>query len=192
MIVLLGAIVILGGLIAGIWSGRLPRYYWCLALVGGCLGMVWELGFTFSGMGYPIAPGGAANPDAQDLSDLPIYAILPILVMVCIWDAGLFLTGLVLSRISFGKTIESRFSWAALLVMQLWGQLQSFVIEIYAIETGMWAYGATTLNPKLFGWGAAQITLLPQLVWFLAMFAFYAAVLKISPRESERALQAKP
>ncbi|WP_343806803.1 hypothetical protein [Alteraurantiacibacter aestuarii] len=184
MIVVIGAIIILGGLFLSIWRGRLPRFYWLLFAVGAAIGMVWELGFTFSHMGYPILPGGAPAPGIPDITDLPLYAILPLLLIVSIWDAGLFLVGLVIARTWLGPQIERRFSWAALLVMLIWGQVQSLVIEIYAIETGMWAYAPSPLNPTLFGWEEAQIGFLPQFVWLLGYCAFYAALLKLSPPES--------
>lgn len=188
MIVLLGAIVILGGLLFALWTGRLPKIYWRYFCVGAAIGMCWEIGFTYSGMGYPIIAGGAANVGGQDLSDLPNYIILPILFMTAIWDGGLFVAGLVIARLALGAKIEACFGWAAMLIMLVWGQAQSFFIEIYAIENGMWAYAATPANPKLFHWAEAQITLIPQLVWFAGYFVFYWAVLrstqKIKPRQA--------
>lgn len=186
MIVVIGAIIILGGLIFCLLTKRLPRKYWLFFLIGAAIGMCWEIAFTYSGMGYPILAGGTANPTGQDLSDLPDIIIAPILVMTAIWDGGLFVAGLVIARIILGAGIEHRFNWAALATMLAWGQLQSLIIEIYAIENGMWAYSATPSNPQLFGWGEAQITLVPQLVWFVGYFAFYWAVLKISQRREPR------
>lgn len=191
MIVVIGAIAILGGLVFALWSGRLPRYYWRLFFIGVAVGLCWEFLFTYSGMGYPILAGGAANPAGQDLSDLPNYIIVPILFLTAIWDGGLFVVGLVIARLILGAGIELKFSWAALIIMQLWGQTQSFVIETYAINNGMWAYAATPLNPKLFDWGEAQITLVPQLVWFAGYFVFYWAALKIIQRQRITQQQAR-
>ncbi len=180
MIIFVGVLMILLALLVAVFRGHLPRSYWLLLLTGAAIGMVWELGFTFSEMGYPIAPGGAPAQDAADLADLPIAAILPILLVVSIGDAGLFVAGLVIARMVLGSRIEREFCWSAFLVMQLWGQLQSLFIETRAIENGLWAYAPSPLNPGLFGWGEAQITLLPQLVWLIGYVVFYAAVLKIS------------
>lgn len=185
MIILFGVIVILGGLLFALWSGRLPRIYWRYFCIGAAIGLCWEIGFTYSGMGYPIFAGGAANPAGQDLSDLPNLIILPILLMTAIWDGGLFVTGLVIARALEGAEIEKYFSWAAWIIMIAWGQFQSLFIESYAIETGMWAYAATPMNPKLFNWGEAQITLIPQLVWFAGYFVFYWAVLKITQHRDQ-------
>lgn len=184
MIVFIGAIVILGGLLWAILRGTLPKSYWSLLLAGWCIGMVWELGFTFSGMGYPIFPGGEPNVRGEDLSDLPVPAILLILMVVSIWDAGLFVAGLTIARMLLGAQVERQFDWRALAIMLVWGQSQSLFIEAYAIQQGMWAYAATPLNPKLFDYGEAQLTVLPQLVWFVGMIVFYALVLRITQQRA--------
>ena len=178
---MLGVVAIAGAFAWAIWRGALPRRWLAYLLAGGLVGLSWELAFTFGGMGYPILPGGAANPQGMDIDQLPLPAIAVMVVLVCVWDGALFVCGLLLARALLGARVERRFSWPALLVMLTWGQLTSFVIEIYAIENGLWAYGATWWNPKLFDWGAAQVTLVPQAVWLASVPLFYAAVLRISP-----------
>lgn len=182
MIVLLGALAILVAISIAIWRGGLPRWYWRLFLAGAAIGLVWEIAFTFGGMGYPIAPGGAPLPGGEDIADLPLPAIIAIIALVCIWDGGLFVAGLVLARLLLGAGIERRASWAAFIIMQAWGQAQSFAVEITAINNGMWAYAATPRNPQLFAWGEAQITFWPQAVWVLGYCAFYAATLTTARR----------
>lgn len=180
MEVLLGVIVIVGLLVLAFRRGWLPRWYLWLFVLGALIGLLWEIGFTFDGMGYPILPGGAPNPDGMDIDQMPLPIIALMIAMVCIWDGGLFVCGLLLARLACGSRIERQFHWPAFLIMQGFGQAQSFVIEIYAIENGMWAYAAESWNPKLFDWGEAQITLVPQLVWALGYCAFYAGVLALA------------
>lgn len=180
------AAAILVLLVTGLLRGWFQRYWLWLFLIGCALGMVWEIGFTALSMGEPIAPGGAPREGVEDLDQAPVAVIAMVLIIVCIWDGGLFLAGLGLARVALQRPILRSFSWAELGILQLWGQLQSFVVEMYAIEYGFWAYSPTPANPALFAYREASITLWPQLVWLLAGFVFYAAALSLARRHAAR------
>ena len=184
MSLLLGLVLIAGALAIAIGRRWLPRWYVRLILVGALIGSAWEIAFTFLHMGYPVEPGGGPAVSMPDITDLPLAAILPMLALVSLADGALFVAGLALARLVLGARLEQQFDWRALAIMELWGQLQSLFVETRAIDHGMWAYRATPWNPALGHWGAAQLTLWPQLVWLLGYALFYAAVLRLSPRGS--------
>jgi len=167
-------------LVAGRRGGWLPRYIVLLFVAGMAIGSTWEIGFSMLSMdGIPdpmshnIQPGGATVPDEPQDPMGPLFYVFIVLPLVCIWDSALLLLGAALARVAGYRPVFARFRWGALAIMMLWGQAQSFLIEMAAIDYGIWSYRPTWYNPALFPHGEAWITLMPQLVWLAASPSFY-------------------
>ena len=167
-----------------LWRGRgtgaLPPFYTTLFFAGCAIGSTWEIGFSLLSMdqlaeplSYAIEPGGARAENIDRGEGFAWFHIVIVLPLVCIWDAGLLLCGIWLSNRAGFRPSFARFRWGELGILMLWGQLQSFAIEMIAIELGIWAYNMTSYNPALFSYGDSQITALPQIVWLIACPVFY-------------------
>jgi hypothetical protein len=154
--------------------GHLTRSKTQLFGVGSALGAVWEGGLLL------VAPR---------LTEAPLYSVavempFPLVHVVShsFWDGLLFLAGVLLvERLLEGPHFR-RFRWRDLGVLVAWGQLQSLVVEVTAILTGIWVYHPGPWNPALFPVGEHAITAWPQLIWLVAALVFYRCCLAVYGR----------
>ncbi|MEO1041418.1 MAG: hypothetical protein AAFX52_03935 [Pseudomonadota bacterium] len=176
-----GALLIAGLFAWALRAAQVPRSWVWLFILGGVLGSTWEIGFTVLDMAYQIEPGGAPLAEGEEFTfDGPLILGLAVLLVFCLWDAGLFIAGAIIARRVLKRELFARFSWPELGILLAWGQAQSFFVEMLAISAGWWAYKPTASNPQLIPYLDGSITLWPQLVWVLAYLVFYGAALVIA------------
>lgn len=146
--------------------------------IGSGLGLIWE---------------GALVMLVPRLTEAPLYSIgvdvsvpSPIHVMShSFWDGLLFLAGVLLvQRFVEGPHFRA-FRWREFLMLVAWGQIQSLVVELTATGTGIWTYHPTSWNPSLFQVGEKAVTAGPQVIWLIAVSAFYYCCLAVYGREQK-------
>lgn len=155
----------------GVLRGRFSSRVVQALILGFLLGASWEVGFYF------VGPETSSEPLYTQLRPFPGHPLLQTLSH-SLWDAGLFMVGYGLVVWCCHDPFRS-FRWRELSLMLLWGGLQELAVEIIAISSNAWTFNVKPWNPKLFDYGAHQITLIPQLIWFVAPILFYGGVLLI-------------
>jgi hypothetical protein len=158
--------------------GYLTRPQTLLFGIGSGLGLLWE---------------GALVILIPRLTEGPLYSIgadvsVPSIIHVMshsFWDGLLFLAGVLLVRRFVEGPHFRTFRWHEFWLLVAWGQIQSFVVEITAISTGVWTYHPTSWNPALFQLGGESVTAGPQVIWLIAIFVFYYCCLAVYGREQK-------
>lgn len=134
--------------------------------IGTALGATWEFGLVF------INERGFVGPlytmSATVRVPTPLHALSH-----SFWDGALFLVGVFLIQLLYSDQGFVNFRWKELSVLLAWGQFQSIVVEVFAVLTGLWSYNPAWWNPAIVTIGDAALTVVPQLIWLLAMFVFY-------------------
>lgn len=176
----LGALSIFGVFALAVIRRWVPGFWIWLFVAGALIGATWEFGFTALEMAYEVRPGGLPTSDEEVFEFDGRWIVgAAVLSIFCIWDAGIFLVGPLIARRVLDTDLFSTFRWSELGILLAWGQVQSFAVEMFAISAGWWAYRPSRLNPELFPYAEASITLAPQLVWFLGYLVFYGAALRL-------------
>lgn len=143
--------------------------------IGTVLGATWEFGLVLS-QTFGIV---------DSIYTMSVAVRVPNLVHALshsLWDGALFLVGVFLVQLIFANQRFVTFDWRELCVLILWGQLQSVVVEVVAVTTGLWQYNVTWWNPRIVSIGGGDLTLMPQLIWLLAMSLFYVVCLQLPTR----------
>lgn len=151
---------------AGYATGKISRNIFYLFWAGVLLGAVWEFGF------FLVGPEFSATPAFVRTSPWPLPAFLQPLLHT-FWDGAIFMTGILIVRKLLPGPHFHRFSIAELSVFLVWGQVQEFAVEMLAIQADLWTYTPLWWNPVLFQWNGGHVTLMPQLIWFVAPVIFY-------------------
>eukprot|EP01025_Chloroclados_australasicus_P025277 TRINITY_DN2527_c0_g7_i1.p1 TRINITY_DN2527_c0_g7~~TRINITY_DN2527_c0_g7_i1.p1 ORF type:complete len:253 (+),score=-1.55 TRINITY_DN2527_c0_g7_i1:42-800(+) len=139
----------------------------------GCLmGAFWEVPLSISGW--------QANPSRLLRIFRPKYFLM--LLPYCLWD-GLLLMVAYWMEFNFSPAPHFvNFSWKVLALYVIWGQLSSFVVEVFAAIFGLWSYPVSNWNLLLLRLNDGpngKITILPQLIWFVASLLFYFVCLYV-------------
>ena len=144
---------------------HIEKFTWVLFCIGIILGLCWEAPMC-------IIPAPFPTP----------FSVIAIMITASIWDGGLFLLGYWFVKIICKEPHFDKFNWKELVVLLFYGQASSFIVEMIAVASGGWEYEVTTWNPLLFKFFGGNITLLPQLIWFVAPIVFYLIALKLKPK----------
>ena len=149
-------------------SGRIQTRHLYLMIWGFLIGSTWEFGFyIFSHQVY--------NLHVQ----LPFPKII-LSLMHTFWDAGLFIIGYWLCLLIL-RTSDccTRFKWAELMIMLIWGVGQEFVVELSGNGV-IWEYNIQSWNPVWITICGQDYTALPQVVWMVAPVVYYLGVIRIN------------
>jgi hypothetical protein len=156
--------------------GYLDRPQLSLFGIGVTVGFVWEFALVV------VVPPLLEAPLYTVFVEVPIPSLIHVAAH-SFWDGGLFLAGALLVRRLLDAPHFRRFRWPELGVLVVWGQLQSLVIELVAVATGLWTYHPTSWNPALFRLGEGAVTVAPQAIWLLAAVVFYRCCLYVYGRD---------
>ncbi len=154
-------------------AGRISRFYWILFWVGCALGLTWELGCNINMLvseNYPVA---------RFITPPPFHFIFAV-ISHSIWDGGLFLIGAILVHKICTPPWFETFKMSELLVLLIWGQVQALAVEILSVFSSAWEWIVYWWNPSLFIFHGHAVTLLPQLIWLLAMLIFYPVAIAVA------------
>ncbi len=164
-------------------TNRINNKMWYLFWIGFTIGMCWELPMSIANelgicCSYPFPPATFNTP-------IPLQGPLAVIIISIthsFWDGGLFLLCCIFVYIFCNKPIFNKFKKCELWILVLFGQLQEFIVELISTYSSGWYYNLYWFNPPLFPWMGHYITLLPQLIWFVASIMYYIIVLKIKPK----------
>jgi len=70
--------------------------------------------------------------------------------------------------------------------MLIWGQLSELSVELISTFSNIWEYIEYWWNPVLFVYNGHNITLLSQLIWFVAPIVFYIIAINIKKRKANK------
>lgn len=104
------------------------------------------------------------------------------MISASFWDGGFFLLGYLFVILICKEPYFDKVNIRELSVLLIYSQICSLIVEMLAIAGGGWEYPVTPWNPLLFKFLGGNITLGPQLIWFIAPIAFYFIALKLKPR----------
>jgi hypothetical protein len=141
------------------------RFAWLLFWVGILLGLGWEIPLSLINAPFP-----------------PSIETIILMITATIWDGGLFLLGYWFVIKICKEPHFQTFKLKELGILLLYGQLSSLIVEILAVVSSGWEYEVTPWNPVLFTFLGGNITLIPQLIWFLAPLAFYMIAIKLNEK----------
>jgi hypothetical protein len=153
-----------------LWKQTLGPARFRRFLIGFFIGLCWEI------------PFGLAEGRFYSLVGDPPFR-LPLLISVChsFWDAAIFGAGVDLCAWLLGQTdFLKRFQWRAQGIMLAWGVGTELLVDLVGSET-LWVFHPSPWNPVILTVGAKQLTLVPQLVWLVAPFVYYRAILRFRP-----------
>lgn len=153
---------------------KIDKFLLTLFFLGFAIGLLWEIPLGLAReLEVPIATFSGSEP----LAPFPFHSIIH-----SIWDGGLFLLGVGFIWLYSKNNFFDRFNIKELLILEVWGQVQSFIIELSSILGGGWEYIPYWWNPNLFFIQGHNFTLLPQLIWIFASILFYFCAIKIKNR----------
>ena len=155
---------------------RIQKFTWYLYWVGFGLGMIWEFSMVFlTEMGIFVFYIYHTPPPTHFMVTVITHSL---------WDGGIFLVGYALIKLIYKEEILERFNLKELTILLIWGQIQEFAVEMISTYSNAWEYIVYWWNPVLFIFNGQNITLWPQIIWFLAPIAFYIIALKLKPKFS--------
>ena len=159
---------------------RIEKFTWILYWIGFCLGLCWEVPMSIANeVGiYPFATFIIPPPFPSP------YSMIVIIITHSFWDGGLFLVGYWLVKLICSEPTYERFKARELGVLIIWGQLSELAVELTSTFSGGWEYVEYWWNPVLFIFNGHNITLWPQIIWFIAPIVFYFIALKLKPKFS--------
>jgi len=147
------------------FSKKITKFVFYLFILGFLIGLLWEIPLGLAkALEIPIV----TFSDSKPLTSFPIHSIIHSL-----WDGGLFLIGVGFIWLYSKDDFFSKFNIKELLILEVWGQFQSLIIELSSIVGGGWEYIPYWWNPSLFSIQGHNFTLLPQLIWIFASILFY-------------------
>jgi len=147
------------------FSKKIDKFVLYLFFLGFVIGLLWEIPL---GLARELEIPIATFSDSKPLTPFPFHSIIH-----SIWDGGLFLIGVGFIWIYSKESFFSKFNIKELIILEVWGQIQSLIIELSSILGGGWEYIPYWWNPSLFSIQGHNFTLLPQLIWILATILFY-------------------
>jgi hypothetical protein len=150
------------------FRGRIQSRHVWLMVWGFAVGSTWEFAFFFLG---------------DSIHTMRTEWPLPMITLHLshtFWDAGLFIVGYWLClRILKTTDCCTRFRWAELGIMLLWGAGQEFMVELMGNGV-IWEYRVYDWNPVWITVGEQGYTVLPQLIWVIAPIVYYLGFIRIN------------
>jgi hypothetical protein len=148
---------------------RVYKLFW----LGAAVGLTWEVPIFLSAT-------LSSTPVITFVEEPPLHPYV-FLISHTLWDGGLFLAGVLLLRLVFGKDSLQRFHWSELSLLVIWGQVSALAVEISSVTSGGWVYVAEhPWNTMLFEVSGHPITALPQAIWLLAPVVYYWLALRFA------------
>ena len=144
-------------------SRELFNLYFLWVLVG----LTWEIPFALAGKSFHLI-----------LIDWPIDFPLVRNITYSFIDGLIFIVGVLLAKAYLkNKHFLYKFKSTALLIMIIWGSFSEFLVDLNG-NGKLWLFLENWYNPVFITINDNGLTIIPQLIWFIAPIVYYLTVLK--------------
>ena len=139
-----------------------------LYFLGVFVGLSWEIPFALAGKSFHLI-----------LIDWPIDLPLVRNITYSFIDGLIFIVGVFLAK-KFLKTNDFlyRFNSKALFIMIFWGSFSEFLVDLNGIGK-LWLFIENWYNPVFITINGNGLTIIPQLIWFVAPIVYYLSLIHI-------------
>ena len=135
------------------------------------VGLSWEIPFALAGKSFHLI-----------LIDWPIDLPLVRNITYSFIDGLIFIVGVFLAK-KFLKTNDFlyRFNSKALFIMIFWGSFSEFLVDLNG-NGKLWLFIENWYNPVFITINGNGLTIIPQLIWFIAPIVYYFLILKFQSK----------
>ena len=145
----------------------ISREIFSLYFLGVLVGLTWEILFSLAGKSFHLI-----------LIDWPIDLPLVRNIAYSFIDGLIFIIGVYLSQIFLkSRDFLYKFNLNALLIMILWGSFSEFLVDLNG-NGKLWLFIDNWYNPVFITINGNGLTIIPQLIWFVAPIVYYFSILK--------------
>ena len=146
---------------------KISREFFNLYFVGVLVGLTWEIPFALAGKSFHLI-----------LIDWPIVFPLVRNITYSFIDGLIFIVGVLLAKAYLkNKHFLYKFNSTALLIMIIWGSFSEFLVDLNG-NGKLWLFLENWYNPVFITINDNGLTIIPQLIWFIAPIVYYLTVLK--------------
>ena len=145
----------------------ISREIFSLYFLGVLVGLTWEIPFSLAGKSFHLI-----------LIDWPIDLPLVRNITYSFIDGLIFLAGVFLAK-AFLKNKQFLYNYnsTALFIMIIWGSFSEFLVDLNG-NGKLWLFIENWYNPVFITINDNGLTIIPQLIWFVAPILYYLTVLK--------------
>tara|TARA_B100000123_G_scaffold63398_1_gene44526 strand:- start:68 stop:619 length:552 start_codon:yes stop_codon:yes gene_type:complete len=146
---------------------KISRELFNLYFLGVLVGLTWEIPFALAGKSFHLI-----------LIDWPVDLPLVRNITYSFIDGLIFLVGVYLAK-AFLKNKQFLYNYnsTALFIMILWGSFSEFLVDLNG-NGKLWLFIENWYNPVFITINDNSLTIIPQLIWFVAPILYYFTVLK--------------
>ena len=138
-----------------------------LYFLGVLVGLSWEIPFALAGKSFHLI-----------LIDWPIDLPLVRNITYSFIDGLIFFIGVLLAKAYLkNRHFVYKFNSTALLIMIIWGSFSEFLVDLNG-NGKLWLFIENWYNPVFVTINGNGLTIIPQLIWFVAPIVYYFTVLK--------------
>lgn len=135
--------------------------------LGVLVGLTWEIPFALAGKSFHLI-----------LIDWPINLPLARNIAYSFIDGLIFIIGVYLAKVFLkNKNFLYSFNTKALLIMIIWGSFSEFLVDLNG-NGKLWFFIENWYNPIFITINGNGLTIIPQLIWFIAPIIYYLSILK--------------
>ena len=146
---------------------KISREFFNLYFLGVLVGLTWEIPFALAGKSFHLI-----------LIDWPIDFPLVRNITYSFIDGLIFIVGVLLAKAYLkNKHFLYKFNLTALLIMIIWGSFSEFLVDLNG-NGKLWLFLENWYNPVFITINDNGLTIIPQLIWFIAPIVYYLTVLK--------------
>ena len=146
---------------------KISREFFNLYFLGVLVGLTWEIPFALAGKSFHLI-----------LIDWPIDFPLVRNITYSFIDGLIFIVGVLLAKAYLkNKHFLYKFNSTALLIMIIWGSFSEFLVDLNG-NGKLWLFLENWYNPVFITINDNGLTIIPQLIWFIAPIVYYLTVLK--------------
>ena len=146
---------------------KISTEFFNLYFLGVLVGLTWEIPFALAGKSFHLI-----------LIDWPIDFPLVRNITYSFIDGLIFIAGVLLAKAYLkNKHFLYKFNSTALLIMIIWGSFSEFLVDLNG-NGKLWLFLENWYNPVFITINDNGLTIIPQLIWFIAPIVYYLTVLK--------------
>tara|TARA_B100000214_G_C23966992_1_gene628211 strand:+ start:392 stop:943 length:552 start_codon:yes stop_codon:yes gene_type:complete len=146
---------------------KISRELFNLYFLGVLLGLTWEIPFALAGESFHLI-----------LINWPIDLPLVRNITYSFIDGLIFIIGVFITKALLkNKNFLYKFNSKALLIMIIWGSVSEFIVDLNG-NGKLWLFIDNWYNPVFITINGNGLTIIPQLIWFVAPIMYYFTILR--------------